>query len=184
MHCPQCKGYSLEPRELEPGLIAGVCPKCSGALVALMNYRYWVDQKAKSLADHDEAKPAASVADVADGEHARQCPKCSRLMSRFRIGLESDNRIDLCDSCDEAWLDKGEWQLLKSLDLADKLPRIFTDAWQRNIRLQRQQHFMQGKYEALLGKADFDRVDTFKQWLDQHPEREQIRLYLGYAFNH
>ena len=40
MECPQCKGYHLEPRELEAGLIAGACPKCDGALLSLMNYRY------------------------------------------------------------------------------------------------------------------------------------------------
>lgn len=180
MYCPQCKGYSLEPRELEPGLIAGVCPKCSGTLLALMNYRYWSDQHFQAHAAATHAEKVEAV----DGEHAKQCPKCSRLMNRFRVGLDTNNRIDLCEYCDEAWLDKGEWLLLKSLDLADKLPRIFTDAWQRNIRLERQQRFMKDKYEALLGAEDFARVDVFKQWLDQHPEREQIKLYLGYAFKH
>lgn len=182
MHCPQCKGYSLEPRELEPGLVAAVCPKCNGALLALMNYRFWADQHLKHASSSETHH--ASVEAVADAEHAKQCPKCARLMNRFRIGLDTGNRLDLCEHCDEAWLDKGEWQLLKSLDLADKLPRIFTDAWQRNIRLERQQRFMKDKYEALLGAEDFARVDTFKQWLDLHPEREQIRLYLAYAFNH
>ena len=62
--------------------------------------------------------------------------------------------------------------------MADKLPKIFTDAWQRNIRIERQEKLHKKRYENLLGEDDFTKLDAFKQWLDQHPEREQIKQYL------
>lgn len=174
MKCPQCKGYELEPRELEPGLIVGACGKCSGALVSLMNYRFWSDQQSQAAASTcDEV-----VVETEDNNKAQVCPKCSKLMTKFQVGVDASNRLDMCNGCDEAWLDKGEWQLLKKLDLADKLPRIFTEAWQRNIRIERQEKLHKKRYENLLGADDFSRLDTFKQWLEQHSEREQIKQYL------
>ena len=99
-------------------------------------------------------------------------------MTKFLMGIDSENRIELCTHCDEAWLDKGEWRLLKALDLHDKLPRIFTDAWQRNIRLERQSQSVARHYQGLLGVADFNKSAEFKRWLDQHPKKEHIKQFL------
>ncbi|KZX84254.1 hypothetical protein A3715_30420, partial [Oleiphilus sp. HI0009] len=151
MKCPQCKGYELEPRELEPGLIVGACTKCDGALISLMNYRFWADQQSQTC----EVVSTVEVAEAEDNNVAQVCPKCSKFMTKFQIGTESVNRLDMCNGCDEAWLDKGEWQLLKTLDMADKLPKIFTDAWQRNIRIERQEKLHKKRYANLLGANDF-----------------------------
>lgn len=176
MKCPQCKGYELEPKELEPGLIVGACCKCSGTLVSLMNYRFWADQQ--HLYDKTSSKLSDQIIETEDNSKAQVCPKCAKLMTKFLIGTEASNRLDLCKGCDEVWLDKGEWKLLKQLDLAEKLPKIFTDAWQRNIRLERQEKIHKKRYENLLGADDFSKLDVFKEWLDQHPEKEQIKQYL------
>jgi len=179
MNCPQCKGYQLEPKELEPGLVAGSCSKCQGALVSLMNYRFWADQQGSTEECADGgAIQETEVIEVEDNKKAKVCPKCAKLMTKFQIGGNSSNRLDLCTGCDETWLDSGEWKLLKQMYLADKLPKIFTDAWQRNIRLERQEKIHKSRYEKLLGEADFVKLDAFKQWLDQHPEKGQIKQYL------
>lgn len=176
MKCPQCKGYELEPTELEPGLLVACCQKCSGTLVSLMNYRYWADQQ-KQNTTQSEAFNQDAVA-VDDNGKAQVCPKCSKLMTKFSVGSGASNRLDLCTSCDEAWLDKGEWSLLKQLDLSDKLPKIFTEAWQRNIRFARKEKIHKKRYEELLGGDDFETLDAFKQWLDHHPKSAQIKQYL------
>jgi len=172
MECPQCKGYQLEPQEIEPGLMAGVCPKCTGALLSLMNYRFWVEQQ--SPVEINETEDVV----VEDNGKAKACPKCSRLMSKYQVGEGTNTRVDLCSGCEEAWLDKGEWQLLKKMDMHNKLPKIFTDAWQRNIRIQRQEKFLKKQYMNLLGENDFRKADMFKQWLDEHPEKSKIQQYL------
>lgn len=172
MKCPQCKGYQLEPGELEAGLIACCCPKCEGALLPLMNYRYWVDSH-----QADEIQIPHELA-VEDSTQAKLCPKCQRLMTKFKIGIEPDNKIEFCVGCDEAWLDRGEWKLLKSLDIQNKLPSIFTDAWQRNIRMKQQESNLKAHYTQKLGQEMFDQVDSFKKWLETQPEKAQIIQYL------
>lgn len=174
MQCTTCKSSPLEPKELEPGLLVAACGQCEGALVSLMNYRFWLDHYG-GLAE-TETLPALDVPDEQPG--VRTCPKCSRLMTKYQMGVNSAHKIDLCAACDEAWLDKGEWQLLKQLDLHGKLPKIFTDAWQRNIRKARQEAFHQDRYEKLLGEEDFAQVHAFRQWLYRHPRKEDIKQYL------
>jgi len=173
MNCPQCKGYQLEPCELEAGLIACQCTKCEGTLLPLMNYRYWVDRSTEVT---DEEFNGVVTE---DNTQAKLCPKCSRLMTKFSIGVEPANKIELCTGCDEAWLDSGEWKLLKTLDLHDRLPSIFTDAWQRNIRLKKQEESLKSNYQKRLGEPVFAKVDEFKQWLDAQEEKGEIIQYLS-----
>jgi Zn-finger nucleic acid-binding protein len=137
-----------------------------------MNYRFWVDHSVSSA----EATENVDVPDELPG--VRSCPKCSRLMTKYQMGAASQHKLDLCGACDEAWLDKGEWQLLKQLDLQGKLPKIFTDAWQRNIRKQRQEAVLQERYENLLGEADFSKVNEFRLWLYQQPQKDAIKQFL------
>ncbi|WNO09141.1 hypothetical protein [Teredinibacter sp. KSP-S5-2] len=172
MDCPQCKGYQLEPSELEVGLIACRCAKCEGALLPLMNYRYWNDNNLNV-----ESEPSTTTM-VEDNTQAKLCPKCQRMMTKFKISAESGNKIELCTGCDEAWLDKGEWQLLKSLDVQNKLPSIFTDAWQRNIRLKQQEKSLNSHYEEKLGTEAFEKICNFKEWMEKQPDRGEIIQYL------
>src|SRR5690606_33406849 len=145
---PTCKNVELEPVELEHGLIGAGCEKCGGSLLSLIQYRYWLDHHDDSVIE----KPGDSdVAEEAKG--ARLCPKCKMMMTKYRIGAETKNFLDLCAHCDEAWLDKGEWQLLKRLDIHNKLPSLFTDAWQRNIRKQKEEQSMDAHYTKIIGET-------------------------------
>jgi len=174
MDCPQCKtGYPLEPRQLESGLFAAGCNGCGGALLSLINYRFWAETH-----ETESSMQKVSV-EVEDNTSARICPKCSRLMTKFHIALDTANKIDLCVHCDETWLDKGEWRLLKQLDLHNKLPSIFTEAWQRNIRHQKQADSERVYFENILGTETFEKVNGFRQWLDNEAEKETILHYLS-----
>lgn len=174
MKCPQCNGFELEPHEVEEGLVGAKCAQCSGALLSLLNYRYWC--KATHVVEINNTH----VHGVEDNHHALVCPKCSRLMIKYKIGPQHENRIDLCANCDEVWFDKNEWELLKDLGYHDDLPNIFTDAWQRDIRRQRQAQVQQERYEKLIGKEDFEKIKDFKTWLDANQHKESIKQYLLY----
>jgi Zn-finger nucleic acid-binding protein len=174
MHCTTCKSTTLEPKEIEPGLIAAACPQCEGSLISLMNYRYWVDRYAAG----STSPKVDNAGMVIETKGAHTCPKCSRLMTKYQMGLNAHNKLDLCAACDEAWLDKGEWQLLKELDLQDMLPKIFTDAWQRNIRKQKQEASLNERYEKLLSTDTFNQAHTFKQWMYRQPQRDAIKQFL------
>lgn len=174
MNCPQCKGYRLQPVELELGLVAAGCSRCNGALLSLINYRFWVDQNVDLKPLESKEKPEQ----LNDSEKAQLCPKCDRLMTKYRINTDSKNKLDLCGRCDEVWLDNGEWQLLVSLDVHDQLPSIFTEAWQINIRKKRQDAYWQEHFEKLLGKKDFAKLNDMKQWIERHPERQALKHFL------
>lgn len=179
MKCPSCKGYELQANEIEVGLLAAEFVKCEGKLLSIMHYQYWLE---KFFIFHHDDIEAASVevkklAPV-DSHEAKLCPKCSRLMSKFQIEHDIDNRLDMCAACEEVWLDKGEWQLLKSLDLQSDLPKIFTDAWQRKIRIQKREEYQKERYIGLLGEDDFNKVDNFQRWVNAHPEKLLIRQYI------
>lgn len=181
MQCPNCQGCGLAPVEIAPGLIGAGCSQCSGALLSLIQYRYWADHFHTAHQESQNAEPE-SVA-IEDSQGAKLCPKCSKLMTKYRIGLQTENRIELCAHCDEAWLDSGEWQLLETLDLQQQLPVIFTDAWQKKIRNQRQQEHLRRHYTQLLGDEKFSKIEEFKQWLDKQPQASAIKHYLTTHFD-
>jgi len=136
-----------------------------------MNYRYWAEQR------NEVQKTQSDVAEEPAG--AKHCPKCSGMMTKYRIGNETQNRLELCAHCDEVWLDAGEWDLVKNLDLHNKLSSVFTDAWQRNIRLQKETDNLRAYYSALVGAEAFKRLEDLKQWIDQHEKRGELLHYLN-----
>lgn len=175
MDCPSCQGHRLVPTKIEEDLAASGCMQCQGALLSLVSYRNWAE-------NHAEQHRAAPVTDSdiqADNTNkALVCPKCSRLMTKYRIGAGSNNRVDLCSGCDEAWLDAGEWALLKQMEVQDKLPRIFTDEWQRRIRREQAAGYFQGEYAQTFGD-DYPRIKELRTWIDGHPQKEELRRYLN-----
>jgi Zn-finger nucleic acid-binding protein len=172
MHCPQCKGYELEPVELETGLIAAGCLKCDGQLLSMTNYRFWAKAYADAVCEVDTDVAAE------DSSGAKLCPKCSRFMSKYKIGNDSQHRLELCTGCDEVWLDKNEWQLLKKMQLHGSLGKVFTDSWQRELRLAQQRESLDARYRDQLGDETFAKAKSFKHWLEQQPQRADILLYL------
>ena len=173
MHCPSCKDQSLSPKEVEKNLVVAQCHSCEGLLVPLINYRYWLERNAASA-----AATTPDIAEAEDNNQAKVCPNCSRFLSKFMIGSDTNNKIELCNHCDQAWLDKGEWQLLKSLGLEHSLAKIFTDAWQYQVRKDLKQASLDKRYQKELGDDCFAKVKAFKEWLDEQPSKAEIRQYL------
>lgn len=176
MKCPTCKTVELLATKLEEGLPAMGCPQCEGASVTLLYYRDWVERTtAEELSEDLPAGAAIAV----DSPQALVCAKCSRLMTKLSISGATDHKLDLCTSCDEAWLDGGEWQLLKSLKLAREIPSVLTEAWQRRVRSELMQAKRKARFEKTIGVEDMKKVEDFYQWLSQHPKRTEIRFYLN-----
>ncbi len=180
MKCPACHGSDLEPKQLEQGLVAASCTQCEGALLSLINYRFWAEHAGQDVSD--DGSEESATPEVVE-EKALVCPKCARLMTKFKIGLMTDRQLDLCSHCDEAWLDHGEWRILKQLELHGQLPKIFTESWQRGIRKERMYNLVKQRYIDMIGEDDFERVETFKQWLDQHESKEDIKQFLVTSYD-
>lgn len=111
MQCPSCHAGTLKPGTLEPNLPCSQCDACGGALLALVTYLHW----SANVSPSPNTEPFAM--DASDTKQALLCPKCSRLMVKYRITQAEDHRLDYCFGCEEVWLDAGEWEVLKSLGL-------------------------------------------------------------------
>ncbi len=176
MQCPKCRHTELKPTKLDDGLPAMGCTHCDGAFVSLLYYRDWIESHELSGLD---ATQEAAVNAVDDTKTALSCPKCSKLMTKYSVADSVDNRIDLCSSCDEAWIDGGEWTLLKSLQLADKLPSVFTDQWQRKVRTEKMAALKLERLQAIVGEEDANKAVEIKTWLKANAHKAALIQFLG-----
>lgn len=174
MDCPACTKSELHPTQLDDGLVAVSCSSCDGVLLSLLVYRGWLETHGGAPTS---VEPDATLQE--DGEGARLCPKCNRFMTKFAIHASTGNRLDLCQHCDEVWLDDGEWPLLQHLRLLPELPKVFTDAWQFQIRRQQRDRTRKDRLRSQLGEEDYSRVHDFSDWLHDHPLRHRIRAWLN-----
>ena len=176
MKCPKCKTSDLQAAKLDGGLPAMGCAACGGTSIALLYYRDWAERAA---ADLEPATEAAVSEPNQDSKTALPCAKCGSLMTKFAIAGTTDNKLDLCTRCDEAWLDGGEWELLKSLNLAKEIPAVLTDAWQRKVREERMEAKRRDRLERVVGSEDLAKVEAFREWLVANSHRTEILFYLN-----
>jgi Zn-finger nucleic acid-binding protein len=159
---------------IEEYLPAMGCGTCHGSLVSLLYYRHWAETQKPAT-----ATPAAgAVVEATDTTSAITCPKCSRIMTKYRLTGDVSNRIDVCACCDEAWLDGGEWELLESLQLDLKVTSIFTDTWQRRIRQEASEETRRNVLVRLIGEAGTNKVEEFREWLVANKYKPEIMAYL------
>jgi Zn-finger nucleic acid-binding protein len=175
MKCPRCKTPDLKPTMIEEYLPAMACMDCQGSLVSLLYYRHWAETQKPTL---EASPPNTSGVDATDTATALSCPKCGRFMMKYKMTGGVSNRLDVCSSCDEAWLDRGEWELLEALQLSHKMSSIFTDEWQRRIRREVTEETRRSVLERMIGAVGVAKVDEFRTWLTQTKHRSDIMAYL------
>jgi len=176
MQCPSCRNSRLSPVKLEDELPAMGCGKCGGALISLLYYRHWAEQHSsgtKSL-----VQEGVVVSTASDSSVSLTCPKCSKLMTKFLLSSGHSNRIDLCKSCDEAWLDGGEWELLKALQLELELPNVFGEKWQIRIRKEQLDSMKYDRLVQAVGEADAEKACGVKEWLKDNKNKATIFQYI------
>ena len=83
-------------------------------------------------------------------------------------------------SCDEAWLDSGEWMLLKQLELSRELSAVFTDAWQRRVKHEVTEDARRQRYAKMLGAETLQEADRIREWLGKQPRRADVLAYLSF----
>lgn len=176
MKCPRCKTPDLQPTMIEEHLPAMGCAECQGSLVSLLYYRHWIETQ-KPPADFTSTHATATV-ETTDTTTAITCPKCSRVMTKYKLTGRVSNRVDVCVLCDEAWLDRGEWELLEALQLSHKMPSIFTEEWQRRIRRELTEETRRSILTRTIGAEAFSRVEDFKAWLARNKHKPDIMVYL------
>ena len=76
------------------------------------------------------------------------------------------------------WLDKGEWELLKSENLAGSLNAVLTAHWQRNIRINSTKENFAEIYQDKFGQETYKKVKELREWLYQQPNKADLRAYI------
>ena len=171
MKCPHCQTSDLKPTMIEEYLPAMGCGTCHGSLVSLLYYRHWAEtQNSKPRDNTRKAEELATTETV----KAIMCPKCTRLMTKYKLTGGVANRVDVCATCDEAWLDGGEWELLEALQLSLNMPAIFTDAWQRRIRYELSEETRRSVLTRLIGDDGTARVEAFREWIADNEHKSHI----------
>ena len=171
MECPKCGAGELKPGKLEHNLPCALCSECNGALLPLVAYRYW---RENFPAEVKRAEVTKALSDEDDTARAMLCPKCRRIMLKFKFAADTDHGIDVCTHCEEVWLDDGEWHYLRVRHIHGSLPSVFTEPWQRHLREQRTRNVLQGEWRKKLGAADFEEATKIHEWLKSHPKRAAI----------
>jgi Zn-finger nucleic acid-binding protein len=176
MKCPRCRTTDLKPTMIEEQLPAVGCATCHGSLVSLVYYRHWAETQKPP--ESGAAVGAAETVQTTDTTMAITCPKCGRLMTKHKLKGSVANRVDVCASCDEAWLDRGEWELLEALQLSHLMPSIFTDQWQRRIRRELSDDVRRTILTRAIGDEGTARVEAFRAWLKASKHKSEIMAYL------
>ncbi|MGB0495701.1 MAG: hypothetical protein ACPGJI_05030 [Kangiellaceae bacterium] len=174
MKCPKCPDRDLKPTKIEEDLAVLGCDCCKGSLLPMIQYRQWVEEHPL---ENQEAEKQKRLVETDESSQAIQCPKCSSLMMKYRISSVSENRVDLCASCYELWLDSGEWQLIKQLEMHGKLPSIFSDFWQNNIKEELSEKAYHARFEELFGN-DYTKIREFKIWIDDFDKKQAVVNFL------
>ena len=175
MKCPVCRTQDLRPTMIEEMLPAMGCSVCGGTFLSLLYYRHWAENH-KAEPASPETTGVSLVPDVA--VNALNCPKCSRVMTKYKVSGSVANRLDLCVSCDEVWLDRGEWELLEALHLSHQMPSIFTDSWQRRLRSQKTEETRRSILQKTVGTESAAKVEEFRAWLNTQDLKSTILTYL------
>jgi Zn-finger nucleic acid-binding protein len=174
MKCPRCKTLDLKPTMIEEYLPAMSCGTCEGSFVSLLYYRHWAETQKPPAA----APAQAPSVETSESAGALLCPKCNRFMTKYKVSGRVANRLDVCATCDEAWLDKGEWELLEALQLSHKMPSIFTDEWQRRIRNELTEESRRAILARTIGPENIAKVEDFRGWLAESEHKGDILVYL------
>ena len=170
LHCSCAAHTELSPCELAPGLQGLHCTSCNGHMLMMEDYRVW-----RSTAS---PQPATSAVATAEDNTARNCPACTRLMQRYRVGSTPDFRVDRCTSCQAVWFAAGEWQALLATGMGTRLDEILTDAWQRQVQAEELRKGREVVLRQRHGAATMDELGRIRQWLHAQPERDELLALL------
>lgn len=177
MKSPVFSDAEMQVREIEPGLTVFECPKSGGLWIPLQSYTAWHENHPSRQSDPSATSKAPVVADDA-GRRVLICPESGRLLLRYRVGHGLPFHIDRSPVTGGIWLDRGEWEALKSKGLHTSLHLIFTAAYQRQVRSTEYDQSLNDTFRDRIGPEDFLKACDFVAWLCNHPKRRDICCFL------
>lgn len=175
MNSPVHPETRLQVKEIEPGLKAYECPRSGGVWIPMQAFLDWKERHKESPSITESYQPTLE-------DDSRQpvliCPESGRMLLRYRVGHGLQFHIDQSPVTGGVWLNKGEWDALKSKGLQTELNLIFTASYQRNVRSSEYNETIEAMFRNRIGTEDFTILKDFKNWVADHPRRDDIWRYL------
>jgi len=175
MSCPACNS-EFKKKSLANHLLGLVCINCNGVSFTLGDYLHYLS-RSESVEESQELEVDEFVLED-DTKKAIIC-SCGQVMSKYRINHKSDHRVDYCSACLKVWLDEGEWEYLKANDLHRRINKIFTDPYQRNLRLETTKNVLNKNFEEQLGVNDYEKLKEIRAWIDSNPKKDVLLAYIN-----
>lgn len=175
MNCTNCKEGTLKPSFLDGLFRAQTCNNCGGNWILIEDFVSWKERNAEFQFSSDFNLEEDAKEDT---KKALLCPVTGIIMRKFRVSAATAHRIDYSASVGGLWLDKGEWELLKSEGVAGALNNIVTQQWQKKIRTDNAADNFSAIYRSKFGDETYDKIKEIKTWLDAQPQKADLRAYL------
>lgn len=172
MKCTSCKQGELIRSFIDGQFKAHTCSNCEGNWILIEDYVAWHESHPQFVFDEK------ITCEVDETKAAILCPMTGTIMRKLRLSARSTHRIDYSASVGGVWLDKGEWELLKTEGLAGSLNAVLTAHWQRNIRINNAKDNFTEIYKNKFGEEAYDKVKTFRKWLCEQPNKADLRAYI------
>ncbi|MAQ01446.1 MAG: hypothetical protein CL586_04880 [Alteromonadaceae bacterium] len=174
MNCTKCKSGVLQPSFLDGLFRAHTCSGCGGNWILVEDFVAWKEQNSEFqfAADHTVTE------DTEDTKKALLCPVTGTIMRKFKITAGTDHRVDYSAPVGGIWLDKGEWDLLKSEQVAGTLNNVVTQHWQKQIQRESSASNLSAIYSQKFGEENYEKVKAIRAWLINQPNKADLRAYL------
>ena len=176
MQSPVYPDIALQPKELEAGLAVFQCPKSGGMWIPLANFLAWKETHALQTEPANTASPAVQPDDSHRG--ALVCPESGRLLIRYKVGQGLKFQVDMSPITGGIWLDQGEWEAMKYKGLHTEINFFSTSGYQFKIRAAEYEEKLEQTFRNRVGNEDYAKVESFKQWLVNQPQKREICAYL------
>ncbi|QUM79793.1 zf-TFIIB domain-containing protein [Moritella sp. 5] len=175
MNCTSCKNGALFPSFIEGLFRAHTCSSCGGNWILIEDYVSWKERNIDYQFSDDIS---IEESEIPDSKQALLCPASGSIMRKFRISSTNEHKLDYSAVVGGIWLDKGEWEWLKSEGLAGCLNAVVTQHWQKKIREKSAKDNFSDIYDAKFGHEVYSKIKQMREWLLVQDQKSDLRAYL------
>jgi Zn-finger nucleic acid-binding protein len=163
--------------KIEESLSGMECPVCKGVWISPNSYWQWLKDKGSVLPEKPQEYTLR--VELSDSKNIKVCPECSHFMTRRKVGHGIPFCVERCETCGGIWLDRNEWNVLKSRNLHDEIHFIFSEPWQKTVTREEQRKSNEVLAKKILGETDFKKILDVQKWLSNHPHKNFVMAYLN-----
>jgi Zn-finger nucleic acid-binding protein len=99
-------------------------------------------------------------------------------MVKYLVGRGFSFTLDHCQGCKGIWLDRNEWEALKSRNLHDDVNSMLTAFWQDEAQKEGRKKRMEQIYIGRFGNEDYAEIERIRTWLGTRQNKQELLAYL------